>query len=65
VPAPHLGLFDAQATSRLSARKWTRLCPQQALHVVVMALNYIHSGNAFVPISALGRRPKKAESGLF
>ena len=65
VPAPHLGLFDAQATSRLSARKWTRLCLQRALRVVVMALNYIHSGNAFVPISALGRRPKKAESGLF
>ena len=65
VPAPHLGLFDAQATSRLSARKWTRLCLQRALHVVVMALNYIHSGNAFVPISALGRRPNANHLAIY
>ena len=57
IPAPELGLFDSQVGPRLSARRWSRLCIKRALHVVVMALNYIHSGMTFVLITQLGRRP--------
>ena len=49
IPAPHLRRFDAQDTPKLNARKWARLCIQRALHVVVLALNFIHNNNAMFP----------------
>lgn len=35
IPAPRLGLFCGQGISKLSTKRWLRLCRQRVLHVIV------------------------------
>ena len=65
IPAPFCGLFDVQGSPKLGARRWSRLCHRRALHVVVMALNYIHNDMSPVPSALLGRRPSHAHLAIY
>ena len=65
VPIPHVGLFDKQALPKLSVRSWRRLCFKRALHVLVIALNYIHGGMRPVPLALLGRRPTSVHLDIY
>eukprot|EP00435_Cladocopium_sp_Y103_P062720 s916_g24.t1 len=60
IPAPRLGLFRAQRVPKLGTRQWAK-----ALHIVVMALNYIHNNCAFVPLDLLGRRPNATHLAIY
>eukprot|EP00435_Cladocopium_sp_Y103_P053894 s978_g17.t1 len=65
IPVPHIGLFGGQEGSKLSASKWKRLCFKRALHVVVVALNYIHSGMRPFPLALLGRSPNQTHLAIY
>ena len=65
LPIPHDGLFSRQSDLKLSRAKWKTLCHRRALHILTMALNYIHYGFRPLPMSVLGRRPSLAQHSVF
>lgn len=65
IPVPRLGLFCAQRAPKLSSRKWSSLCTQRVLHVIIMALNFLHGGMKSVPTSLLGRRPNQTHLAIY
>ena len=65
IPAPRLGLFRSQGVSKLNAKRWQRLCRQRVLHVLVMALNYMHRGNKPISPVLLGRSPTSVHLAIY
>ena len=65
LPAPRLGLFEPQGSPSTSATQWKKLCLQRALHVVVMALNFVHNGLRFPDLDLLGRCPNALQLSVF
>ena len=65
IPAPRLGLFGVQGVSKLNAKCWQRLCRQRVLHVIVMALNYLHRGNRPISPALLGRSPTAVHLAIY
>ena len=65
LPIPIVGLFQKQRVPKLNAKKWRKLCLRRALHVLVVALNYIHNGMKMAPLAALGRRPNMAQKAVY
>eukprot|EP00435_Cladocopium_sp_Y103_P016191 s1218_g4.t1 len=65
IPAPRLGLFSGQDVPKLAAKKWKRPCRHRILHVIVMALNYIHSGMQHVSVTLLARKPNHVHLAIY
>eukprot|EP00913_Durusdinium_trenchii_P018227 g17124.t1 len=59
------GLFGKQRSPKLSRSQLRKLCIKRAVHVVVIALNYIHNGMRPISVSLLGRRPTLAQLSVF
>ena len=60
LPLPHFGLFKGGGP-KLSHRRWVCLLRKRALHVVVVALNFLHYGFRFDVLQQLGRRPNRLQ----
>ena len=56
LPFPKFGLFEARS-SRQSSRARRRLAFDQAFHILVAALNFLHADCAFPPMDLLVRTP--------
>ena len=65
LPIPFEGLFGKQRSPKLSRSQLRKLCIKRAVHVVVIALNYIHNGMRPISVSLLGRRPTLAQLSVF
>ena len=65
LPIPQVGIFASQRIPKLSKRRWLSLCMRRALHVIVMALNYLHNDCQPVPMAKLGRRPNLVQMRVF
>ena len=65
LPIPFEGLFEKQWNPKLSQAKWDQLCKRRALHVLVMAVNYIHNGLKPTSVALLGRRLSLAQVAVF
>ena len=65
LPVPCIGIFEKQRSPKLSKAMWRRVCRKRALHVLVMALNYVHNGLRPVAPALLGRRPSLAQLSVF
>lgn len=65
IPLLFIGLFEQQGVPKLNCKQWRRLCLRRALHVLVMALNYLHAGLKPVNIELLGRRPTTTHLAIF
>lgn len=65
IPVPRLGLVSAQGIPKFSRRKWASLCLQGTLHVIIVALNYMHGGMRHVPSALLGRRPNAIHLAIY
>lgn len=65
IPVPKIGVFNRQDGPKLSARRWHRLCRHRALHVIVMMLNYLHSGLQPVSMVLLGRSPTATHLAIY
>ena len=65
LPIPYEGLFEKQWNPKLSKAKWDQLCKRRALHVLLMAVNYIHNGLKPTSVASLGRRPSLAQVAVF
>ena len=61
LPVPSPGVFDF-AGGRPSAKRRRKRCSDQAFHVVVMALNYLHADCQFVDPKLLGRPPNAVQA---
>ena len=60
LPFPKLGLF-ASRSSRQSSRARRRLAFDQAFHIVIAALNFLHADCSFPPLDLLVRIPSAAQ----
>ena len=56
LPLPFLGLFEGSGP-RLSKVSWRRLRLRRVLHILVLALNFVHEGLRFTPSELLWRVP--------
>eukprot|EP00435_Cladocopium_sp_Y103_P060998 s1156_g22.t1 len=65
IPVPFIGLFDRQGVPKLNKRQWRNLCIRRGLHVLVIALNYLHAGLRPVPCELLGRRPTSVHLAIY
>ena len=65
LPIPFEGLFGKQRSPKLSRSQLRKLCIKRAIHVVVIALNYIHNGMRPISVNLLGRRPSLAQLSVF
>ena len=65
LPLPHPGIFQKQRTPKLSHARWRKLKFQRALHILVVALNYVDNGMRPLPAKMLGRRPSLAQLQVF
>ena len=65
LPVPFHGIFNKQRTPKLSSKKWRTLVMRRAVHVLVIALNYIHNGLKSVPVTLLGRRPNQVQLAVY
>ena len=54
LPVPHFGIFSAQQSPKIGAKKWKQLGLQRLLRIIVMALNYIHGNMHLPPVALLG-----------
>ena len=65
VPVPHPGIFD-RMPSGLSLRSRRRILLKRALHVICMALNFLHDGmKAFPSECLLTRCPTSAHRSIY
>ena len=64
LPVPKTGLFEP-LPPRCSSRRRKRTGFDQALHVIVMALNFLHADCSFVSLPALGVLPNRAQQVVF
>ena len=60
LPVPVPGVFGVQG-GRLSSQKRRKRHFEQAFHIVVMALNYLHADFQFVDLKLLARPPNAAQ----
>ena len=60
LPVPSPGVFDP-VDGRPSAKKRRKRCVEQAFHVMVMALNYLHADCQFVDLKLLARPPNDVQ----
>ena len=58
LPIPKFGIFNSKALGSRARRKNEE---DQAVHVMVMALNFLHSDFRFIPVRVLSRRPNEAQ----
>ncbi len=56
LPLPQLGLFKGSGP-KLCRRRWISLCRKRVLHLLVVALNFLHFGFRPDVLPLLGRRP--------
>eukprot|EP00435_Cladocopium_sp_Y103_P023047 s3468_g5.t1 len=64
IPLPHFGLFRGSGPQLQSAKWWT-LCRKRILHILVVALNYLHSGLRHVDMTELGRAPSAVHRAIY
>lgn len=60
LPLADFGLF-ASSGPKLSKRRWRTLVRKRAMHVIIVALNYLHGGLSFSQLHLLGRRPNPVQ----
>ena len=60
LPLADFGLF-ASSGPKLSQRRWRTLVRKRAMHVIIIALNYLHGGLSFSQLHLLGRRPNSVQ----
>ena len=63
LPLADLGLFRGGA-SRLSKRRWLTLVRKRLLHIIIVALNYLHDGFHGGDVALLGRRPNEIQKAI-
>lgn len=61
LPLADFGLF-VRSGPKLSKRRWLCLLRKRVLHIVIVALNYVHGGAVLQDLSLLGRRPNKVQA---
>ena len=54
LPVPKTGIFEAK---QMGPRERVRRSVDQAFHIMIMALNFLHSDFRYVPVSALALQP--------
>eukprot|EP00438_Fugacium_kawagutii_P017058 Skav216351 [mRNA] locus=scaffold2385:191031:215658:- [translate_table: standard] len=59
------GLTKEQRSSRLNAKQWRKLRNRRALHVLVIALNYIHGGCEPTSLASLRRQPSSIHLAIY
>lgn len=64
LPLPQLGLFRG-AGPKLSHRRWICLLRKRILHLVVVALNFLHYGYSPSVLQQLGRRPNALQLQIY
>lgn len=64
LPLPQLGLFRGSGP-RLGRRRWISLCRKRILHVVVVALNFLHFGFRPDVLPLLGRCPNSLHLKIY
>ena len=65
LPVPEHGVFDSQRSPKLNGLKWKKLAMKRALHVVVMALNFLYNNLRPPCVGLLGRRPNLVQRKIF
>ena len=63
LPLADFNLF-AGGGPKLSSRRWMTLLRKRLLHVLIVALNYLHDGFRGADISLLGRRPNSMQRAI-
>ena len=63
LPLADFNLF-AGGGPKLSSRRWMTLLRKRLLHVLIVALNYLHDGFRGADISLLGRRPNSMQGAI-
>ena len=63
LPLAEIGLFSGSGP-KLPCRKWTSLVRRRVLHIVIVALNFLHDGFNPETIKMLGRCPNLAQSRI-
>ena len=64
LPLPQLGLFRGGGP-KLSHRRWICLLRKRTLHLVVVALNFLHYGYSPSVLQQLGRRPNALQLQIY
>ena len=64
LPLPQLGLFRSSGP-KLCRRRWISLCRKRVLHLLVVALNFLHFGFRPDVLPLLGRRPNALHLEVF
>eukprot|EP00438_Fugacium_kawagutii_P001298 Skav226282 [mRNA] locus=scaffold3301:83585:106858:+ [translate_table: standard] len=64
IPLPEHGLFRGSGP-KLTKKKWWSLCRRRVLHVLVVALNYLHAGQKQFGLEELGRRPSALHRAIY
>ena len=64
LPLPQLGLFRGSGP-KLGRRRWISLCRRRILHLLVVALNFLHFGFRLDILPLLGRRPNSLQLKVF
>ena len=60
LPLMDFGLFSGSGP-KLSRRRWTSLARKRVLHVIIVALNFLHNDFKPFDLSLLGRRPNSLQ----
>ena len=63
LPLADLGVFKGGA-SRLSKRRYLTLVRKRLLHIIIVALNYLHDGFRGGDVALLGRRPNLIQKAI-
>ncbi len=63
LPLADFDLFRGGAP-RLSKRRWLTLVRKRPLHIIIVALNYLHDGFRGGDVALLGRRPNEIQKAI-
>eukprot|EP00435_Cladocopium_sp_Y103_P003960 s4316_g1.t1 len=64
IPLAHFGLFRGSGP-QLPGAKWWTLCRNRLLHIMVVALNYLHFGLRHIEMTELGRAPSAVHRAIY
>ena len=65
IPVPFIGIFGKQGCPKLTAKGWKKLRIKRTIHILVIALNYIHAGCRPVESRLLGRSPSHLHLAVY
>ena len=63
LPLADFGIFKG-GTPRLSKRRWLTVIRKRLLHIVIVALNYLHDGFRGGDVRLIGRRPNAVQGAI-